>query len=131
MVSLLFAFQIRKVKVKGVNDAKYIAAAIYVTSIILAVTILSIYTLEDNVNGYVAVFGLGLLVGSAAIVALVFVPKVGAVVVINIGMCSMLWSSCVCFFIPTLVYHASALIQSSGCVLTRTRYTHPQIKPRA
>ena len=77
VVSLLFAFQIRKVKVKGVNDAKYIAAAIYITSIILVVTILSTYTLVDYVNGYVAVFGLGLLMGNTAIVALVFLPKVG------------------------------------------------------
>ena len=77
VVSLLFAFQIRKVKVKGLNDAKYIAAAIYVTSIILVVTILSTYTLVDYVNGYVAVFGLGVLVGTTAIVALVFLPKVG------------------------------------------------------
>ncbi len=75
-VSLLFAFQIRKVQVKGLNDAMFIAATIYVTSIILAVTIVSIYSLVELVNVYPVVLGLGLLVGSTAILALVFVPKV-------------------------------------------------------
>ena len=74
-VSLLFAFQIRKVKVKGLNDAKYIAGAVYVTSVILAVIIVSTYSLVDYVNVYPVVFGLGLLVGATAILVLVFVPK--------------------------------------------------------
>ena len=49
--ALLLAFSTRKVKVKGLNDSKYIAAAIYVTSIVLAVTIVSTYTLMDHVSG--------------------------------------------------------------------------------
>ena len=76
MVSLLFAFHIRKVKVKGLNDAKYIAAAIYVSSIILAVILVSTYSLDECVNIYPAVISFGLLVGTTAILALAFVPKV-------------------------------------------------------
>ncbi len=83
-VSLLFAFQIRNVPVKGLNDAMFIAATIYVTSIILAVTIVSIYSLVELVNVYPVVLGLGLLVGSTAILALVFVPKVSKKKVIDI-----------------------------------------------
>ena len=40
--STVLAFSIRKVKVKGLDDTKYIAAAIYVTSIVLSVIIVTI-----------------------------------------------------------------------------------------
>ena len=77
-IALVFAFSTRKVKVKGLNDSKYIAAAIYVTSIVLAVTMVSTYTLMDYVNVYPAVVGLGFLLGTTVILALVFVPRVRA-----------------------------------------------------
>ncbi len=75
-IALLFAFQIRKVKVKGLNDAKYIAGAIYVTSIILVVTIVSTFALSESVIVYPVVFGLEILLGTTAILVLAFVPKV-------------------------------------------------------
>ena len=76
--ALLVAFSTRKVKVKGLNDSKYIAAAIYITSIVLAVTIVSTYTLTDYVNIYPAVVGMGFLLGTTMILVLVFVPRVSA-----------------------------------------------------
>ena len=76
--ALLLAFSTRKVKVKGLNDSKYIAAAIYVTSIVLAVTIVSTYTLIDYINIYPAVVGIGFLLGTTMILVLVFVPRVSA-----------------------------------------------------
>ena len=66
-------------KVKGLDDSKYIAAAIYVTSIVLAVIIVSTYTLRDYVNVYPAVVGMGFLLGTTMILALVFVPRVSCV----------------------------------------------------
>ncbi len=79
---MLFAFQIRKVKVKGLNDAVYIAAAIYVTSMMLFVTIISTYLpviAGHHINSHSSLFGFGLLVGATAILALVFVPKVSCI----------------------------------------------------
>ena len=76
LFALLLAFRTRKVKVKGLNDSKYIAASIYVTSIVLAVSIVSTYTLMDYVNAYPAVVGMGFLLGTTMILALVFVPRV-------------------------------------------------------
>ena len=55
-IALLLAFSIRKVKVKGLDDAKYIGAAIYVTSIVLAVIIVATYSLKDIINGFAALF---------------------------------------------------------------------------
>ena len=76
VTALVLAFRTRKVKVKGLDDSKYIAAAIYVTSIVLAVVIISTYTLRDYVNTFPALVGMGLLVGTTMILALVFIPRV-------------------------------------------------------
>lgn len=81
VIALLFAFRTRKVKVKGLNDSKYIAAAIYITSIVLAVIIISTYTLQDYANTFPALVGLGLIVGTTMILTLLFVPRVSALCV--------------------------------------------------
>ena len=75
-LALLLAFRTRHVKVKGLDDSVYIAASIYITSIVLAVIIFSTYTLRDYVNAYPIVVGVGLLVGTTMILALVFLPRV-------------------------------------------------------
>ncbi len=76
VASLVLAFRVRKVKVMGLNDAKYIAGAVYVSSIILAVILLSTFSLIEYVWVYPAVICFGLLVGTTCILALIFVPKV-------------------------------------------------------
>ena len=77
VIALVLAFSTRKVKVKGINDAKYIAAAIYVASIVLAVILVATYTLNEYVNAFPALFCTGFLIGTTVILGLVFVPKVG------------------------------------------------------
>ena len=77
VIALILAFVTRKVKVKGLNDAKYIAAAIYVTSIVLAVIIVATYSLKDFVNAFPTLFCTGFIIGTTSILGLVFVPKVG------------------------------------------------------
>ena len=77
VVALVFAFATRKVKVKGLDDSKYIAAATYLTSIVLAVIIVTTYSLRDFVNVFPALFCTGFFIGTTVILALVFVPKVG------------------------------------------------------
>ena len=85
VIALILAFRTRKVKVKGLDDSKYIAAAIYVTSIVLAVIIVSTYTLRDYVNVYPAVVGMGFLLGTTTILALVFVPRVSSVYIVRVS----------------------------------------------
>ena len=77
VIALVLAFSTRKVKVKGLDDAKYIAAAIYVTSIVLAVILVATYSLNEFVNAFPALFCTGFLIGTTVILGLVFVPKVG------------------------------------------------------
>ena len=75
-MTLVLAFSTRKVKVKGLNDAKYILAAIYVSSIVLAVIIVSTYSLKDLINVFATVFSTGFFIGTTVILGLVFGPKV-------------------------------------------------------
>ena len=83
VLALLLAFRTRNVKVKGLDDSVYIAASVYVTSIVLTVIIVSTYTLRDYVNAYPAVVGMGLLLGTSAILGLVFIPRVRFVLVLK------------------------------------------------
>ena len=75
-LGLFLAFATRKVKIKGLDDAKWIAATIYITSIVLVITILATYTLNERNNTYAAVFSSGLFIGTTFIMAFVFVSKV-------------------------------------------------------
>lgn len=75
-ISLVFAFSIRKVKVKGLDDAKYIGASVYVTTLVQAVLILATFTLTEFVNGFAVLFSTGFLLGTTFILIMVFVPLV-------------------------------------------------------
>ena len=76
IIALVLALSTHRVKVKGFNDAKYIAAVIYVTSIEVALILISIYTLSGFVNGFVAVISSVDFLGTTLTLGLVFVPKV-------------------------------------------------------
>lgn len=54
IMALIFAMSIRKVHIKGLNDAVYVVAAIYVTSIVTAVVVVSTYTLTEFIPLYSA-----------------------------------------------------------------------------
>lgn len=75
-MALVFAMSIRKVHIKGLNDAVYVIAAIYVTSIVTAVIVVSTYTLTEFIDVYATVFCLCFFVGTTVILGLVFIPPV-------------------------------------------------------
>ena len=76
VISLILAFRTRKVKVKGLDDSKYISAAIYITTIVLPVSVFASFTLRTHVNAFPAVVGAAHYFGATAILLLVFVPRV-------------------------------------------------------
>ncbi len=76
VIALIFSFSIRKVKVKGLDDAIFIAGSIYVSSIVLAVIFVCTYTLADFLNIFPVVFCTGFLIGTSVILGLVFIPLV-------------------------------------------------------
>ena len=76
MIAIAFSFSIRKVKIKGLNDVKSIALAVYVTSIVTAVISVSFYSLKEYLNVYATLFCSGFFIGTTAILCLIFIPKV-------------------------------------------------------
>ena len=76
-IAMYFAFRTRKVRIRALNDSKAIAAAIYITSLIL-VALVGIDLASDatlpNVN--IAFVGFGRLVYPSVILGFVFIPKV-------------------------------------------------------
>ena len=78
VTSLILAFRTRKVKVKGLDDSKYISAAIYVTTIVLPVAVFASFTLRSHVNAFPALMGGAHYFGATAILLLVFVPRVSS-----------------------------------------------------
>ena len=82
--ALYLAFHTRKVKVKGLNDAKYTAMVAYITTVIMFATVIITFTLSNNINTFVIIYGAGLWISSTILLAIIFVPKVYITQFINI-----------------------------------------------
>ena len=76
IIAFVLTFSIQKVKLKGLNDAKYIAAAVYITNSVTAIAFVTFFLLKGFQNLYAALFSFSTLFGTTAILALIFIPKV-------------------------------------------------------
>ena len=83
VAALFLAFGIRKVKVKGLNDSKFIAATVYITSIILTVQIIVYITLNEHVDTFSALFSTCIFITATIILGLIFIPQVCNVVLME------------------------------------------------
>lgn len=72
----MLAFQTRKIKVKVLNDSKWVAAIIYSSSLCVLVLILSEFALTGFLNIRTALLNIAELTATTIFLALVFVPKV-------------------------------------------------------
>ena len=76
-IALVLALLTRKVKVKGLDDAKYIAAMVYVIFVAIVVLAVCYFTIRDRLmNTYIVLFSTVIATTSTCILALVFVPTV-------------------------------------------------------
>ena len=77
IIGLVLAFQTRKVKLQGLKDSKFVAAIIYISSIILVALALVTFSLRTyiNIGTGISVFGIFSL--TTIFLALIFIPKVG------------------------------------------------------
>ena len=74
--ALFMAFKTRKVKIKGLNDAKYITAIVYFMTLSEVLILIVIFTLRSHVNMFpVALTGI-IMIGATFALAAVFLPKV-------------------------------------------------------
>ena len=78
--ALYLAFQTRKVKVKGLNDAKYTTVTVYITTIVMFLTVVISFSLSNYVNAYVAVYSSGIWITATVILGFMFIPKVHIIV---------------------------------------------------
>ena len=76
LVAIYFAFMTRKVKVKALNDSKQIAAIIYITSLLLVISVFGFWIGLLYLNTSAAVFGVAQLLTATVFLGLVFIPKV-------------------------------------------------------
>ena len=74
--ALYLVIKTRKIKIKGLNGAKYIAASVYSTSIILAMTIIASIVLTNYINAYATVYSFGFWLVNSLMLGLLFIPKV-------------------------------------------------------
>ena len=103
--ALYLAFQTRKVKIKGLNDAKYITTMVYVVTLVIIVTLVSTFALTNYVNVYAVVYCVGLAISGSLILGLTFIPKVS-------------------FHLALLCdsYGIAELFQSDYCLIQRLRF---------
>ena len=78
IAALYLAFKVRKVKVKGLDDSKYNALIVYITTIALAVVFVCWYTLDDFTNAYAVVISVGVMVEATSVLSLTFIPNVSS-----------------------------------------------------
>ena len=74
--ALYFAFRLRNIKMKGLNDAKYIAGFVYTTSIVVAMTFISTMTLSHYLNVFAVIYSFGFWFVNTSVLGLLFIPKV-------------------------------------------------------
>ena len=76
VIGIMLAFQTRKVKLRGLRDSKYVAAIIYISSIMIVVMALVTFTLVNYINVGNGIFVVGIFTLTTIFLVLIFVPKV-------------------------------------------------------
>lgn len=76
IVGIILAFQTRKVRIKGLKDSKYVAALVYISSIVLVVLALITFSLRTYINISAGIIAGVIVILTTVFLALIFVPKV-------------------------------------------------------
>ena len=78
IIGIVLAFQTRKVKLQGLRDSKFVAAIIYISSIILVALALVTFTLRTHINIGAGIIVTGIFSLTTIFLALIFIPKVSS-----------------------------------------------------
>lgn len=76
LLAFFLAICIPRVKVKGLNDTKYIIIAVYVSSLALLLATVAHFTVTEYINTHTALFSVTTCFSGTAILGLLFIPKV-------------------------------------------------------
>ena len=101
IVGLILAFQTRKVKIPILNDSKFVAALVYISSVVFVALVLVTLSLPGYINISNGIFSAGIMILATIFLILMFVPKVWSVfehlcesVSVNIPVFSCTMSQC-------------------------------------
>ena len=75
-MGIVLAFQTRKVKISALNDSTFVAALVYISSIVLVALVLVTFALRGYINIQGAIFSGGVLLLAFVYLILMFIPKV-------------------------------------------------------
>ena len=75
-MGLILAFQTRKVKIPILNDSKFVAALVYISSVVFVALALVTFLLRDYINISNGTFSGGIMLLATIFLILMFVPKV-------------------------------------------------------
>ena len=76
IVGLILAFQTRKVKIPILNDSKFVAALVYISSVVFVALVLVTFSLPAHINISNGIFSAGIMLLATISLILMFVPKV-------------------------------------------------------
>ena len=76
ILGIMLAFQTRRVKIKSLKDSTFVAANVYISSIVIVMFILVTFALRSYLNAYSAIFASGIFILTTTFLILTFVPKV-------------------------------------------------------
>ena len=76
LAALVLAIHTQRVKVKGLDDSKYIIAAVYVSTLGLLLATVTHFVVIEYLHVHAVLFAISLGFSSTAILGLVFIPKV-------------------------------------------------------
>ena len=76
LVAFILAIWTQRIKIKGLNEAKFIIAAVYASSFGLILATLTHFTLVEYENVHAVLFAFALGFSGTAILGLLFIPKV-------------------------------------------------------
>ena len=76
ILGIMLAFQTRRVKVKSLKDSTFVAANVYISSIVIVVFVLITFVLRSYLNAYSTIFATGIFILTTTFLMLTFVPKV-------------------------------------------------------
>ena len=109
IVGLILAFQTRKVKIPILNDSKFVAALVYISSVVFVALALVTFLLRDYINISNGTFSGGIMLLATIFLILMFVPKVW-----NTEYSSIKW------FVCDLVYMGNKKVENGFLASTDT-----------
>ena len=88
IVGLILAFQTRKVKIPILNDSKFVAALVYISSVVFVALALVTFLLREYINISNGIFSAGIMLLATIFLILMFVPKVWGTYLQHSTVCS-------------------------------------------